>query len=44
MIYNFLMPYVNKMYVTEIEKDFDGDTFFPSIDSKFGKKLAEKKV
>jgi dihydrofolate reductase len=25
------MPYVNKMYVTQIEKDFEGDTFFPKI-------------
>lgn len=27
MIYNLLMPYVTKMYVTEIDKDFEGDTF-----------------
>ncbi len=33
MIYNFLMPYVKKMYVTQIEKDFEGDTFFPKIDT-----------
>ena len=31
MIYNFLMPYVKKMYVTEIDKDFEGDTVFPRI-------------
>ena len=31
MIYNLLMPYVTKMYVTQIEKDFDGDSFFPKI-------------
>lgn len=34
MIYNLLMPYVSKMYVTEIDKDFEGDTFFPRIDEK----------
>lgn len=34
MIYNLLMPYVSKMYVTEIDKEFDGDTFFPRIDSE----------
>lgn len=31
MIYNLLMPYVEKMYVTEVEKDFEGDAFFPKI-------------
>ena len=25
------MQYVNKIYVTEINKDFEGDTFFPKI-------------
>ncbi len=34
MIYNFLMPYVKKMYVTEIKQKFDGDAFFPIIDSE----------
>ena len=43
MIYNFLMPYVKKMYVTEIEKDFDGDTFFPSINSEVWKEVAREK-
>ena len=43
MIYNFLMPYVNKMYVTEIEKDFDGDTFFPSINSEIWKETSRAK-
>ncbi len=40
MIYNFLMPYVKKMYVTEIKKDFDGDTFFPVIDNKIWKETS----
>lgn len=31
MIYNLLMPYVEKLYVTEIDKDFEGDSFFPKI-------------
>ena len=34
MIYNLLMPYVKKMYVTQINKEFDGDTFFPRIDEE----------
>ena len=43
MIYNFLMPYVKKMYVTEIEKDFEGDTFFPTIDSEVWKETSREK-
>ena len=32
MIYKLLMPMSNKMYITEISKEFDGDAFFPEID------------
>ncbi|MCI8411658.1 MAG: dihydrofolate reductase [Clostridia bacterium] len=34
MIYNFLMPYVKKMYVTQIDKEFEGDAFFPKINEE----------
>lgn len=30
-IYKLLMPYANKMYITEIDKEFDGDVSFPEI-------------
>ena len=30
-IYNLLMPYTEKLYVTEIDKNFEGDAFFPKI-------------
>lgn len=30
-IYEALMPYVSKMYVTEIDEEFEGDTYFPEI-------------
>ena len=43
MIYNFLMPYVKKMYVTQIDKEFDGDTFFPKIDESEWEVLDVKK-
>ena len=42
MIYNFLMPYVKKMYVTQINEEFDGDAFFPKIDEKVWKKTSEE--
>lgn len=31
-IYNLFMPYADKLYLTEVKKDFDADTFFPQID------------
>lgn len=43
LIYNLLMPYVNKMYVTEIKEEFDGDTFFPIIDEKIWKEVERTK-
>ena len=30
-IYRLLMPYANKMYITEIDKDFEGDVSFPEV-------------
>ena len=32
MIYNLFMRHVNKLYVTELKKDFQGDSIFPKID------------
>ena len=43
MIYNLLMPYVKKMYVTEIDKEFDGDAFFPRIDEIKWKEISREK-
>lgn len=31
LIYNLLLPYAQKLYITEIYEEFDGDTFFPKI-------------
>lgn len=42
MIYNLLMQYVKKMYVTEIDKEFEGDTFFPRIDNDVWKEIARE--
>ena len=38
-IYELLLPYVKKMYITEINKSFDADTFFPKIDEKQWRKV-----
>ena len=43
IIYNLLMPYVKKMYVTEIDKEFDGDAFFPRIDEEKWKEISREK-
>ena len=34
MIYRLLMQYVTKLYVTEVDKDFDGDAVFPRINER----------
>ena len=43
MIYSLTMPHVIKMYVTEINKDFDGDTFFPKINTSIWKETRREK-
>lgn len=43
MIYNFLMPYVKKMYVTQIDQEFEGDAFFPVISENVWKEVSREK-
>ncbi len=43
MIYNLLMPHVTKMYVTEIDQEFEGDSFFPKINPEIWKETARQK-
>lgn len=43
MIYNLLMPYVTKMYVTEINEEFEGDSFFPKINPEIWKEINREK-
>lgn len=30
-IYNLFLPYCDKLYLTKVNKDFEGDTYFPEI-------------
>ncbi|UOQ42773.1 dihydrofolate reductase [Halobacillus salinarum] len=32
VLFKEMMPYADKMYMTFIDEEFDGDTYFPSID------------
>ena len=43
MIYNLLMPYVTKLYITQINQEFEGDTFFPKIDTEIWKEISRQK-
>ena len=42
-MYRLLMPYCNKMYITEINKDFEGDVSFPEIDLNIWKETSREK-
>jgi len=33
-IYRLLMPYANKMYITQIDQEFEGDVSFPEINKE----------
>lgn len=40
-IYKALMPYSDKLYLTKVKKNFEGDTYFPKIDSSQWRKVSE---
>ena len=42
-IYKLLMPYTNKMYVTHINQDFEGDVYFPEISENDWKVIETEK-
>jgi len=42
-IYKLLMPYSNKMYITKINQDFEGDVWFPEIKEDEWKEISREK-
>ncbi len=40
MIYNLFMRHVNKLYVTQLDKDFEGDSVFPRINEDAWKEVS----
>ena len=42
-IYKLLMPYCTKLYITKIDQDFEGDTFFPDIDENIWEEVSREK-
>ena len=42
MIYNLLMPHVKKLYVTEIDKDFEGNAIFPRINPEVWEEVSRE--
>jgi len=43
MIYEQFLPFASKLYITEIEQEFDGDTFFPLINWDDYKLISKRK-
>lgn len=41
-IYSIALPYINRMYITKIEAEFIGDTFFVEIDDKEWNKIDQE--
>lgn len=43
-LYQALLPRADYLYLTEIDKDFAGDTFFPTLDSAHWRVLESERV
>lgn len=43
IIYNLLMPYCKKIYLTQLEKVFEGDALFPKINEEEWEEISREK-
>jgi len=43
-LYQSMLPLADTLYLTQIHQDFDGDTFFPELDSKQWLEVAREEV
>lgn len=41
-IYKFTLPIVERIYLTEVKRTFDGDTYFPEIDEEKWRELSRE--
>ena len=41
-IYKILLPFTNKLYITKIDEDFDGDVFFPKVKEREWKEASRE--
>ena len=42
-IYKLLMPYADRMYITKINQNFEGDVWFPEIKEEMWKEISREK-
>jgi dihydrofolate reductase len=42
-IYALAMPHAQRLYMTEIERDFDGDAFFPEFDRSHWREVSRER-
>ncbi len=42
-LYTLALPIVNKLYITEIQQEFDGDTYFPEFDKTKWREISREK-
>ncbi|MDD3171845.1 MAG: dihydrofolate reductase [Bacilli bacterium] len=43
-IYKLALPYADRLYITHVNKDYDGDVFFPEIDFDNYSLISKKEV
>ena len=43
MVYGQMIDYAEKLYITEIDEEFDGDVYFPKIDKSIWKEVEREK-